>query len=246
MVALDRIESYGGGQKTLREDSLNSRTKALRYRAIIFDLDGTLLDTLDDLAIAGNQVLAAMGQSEHPAARYRYFVGDGLRTMMTRILPESLRNPTGLETAMALFQKTYAETWYQRSAPYPGITDLLNQLAAAGWPMSILSNKPHDFTRACVQRLLPDWDFEPLLGQRPDVPKKPDPAAALEIAAFFDYKPTDILYVGDTAVDMQTASAAGMDAVGVLWGFRTREELQAAGARYLISQPSQLLSLLTP
>lgn len=224
---------------------MNSRTKATRYRAIIFDLDGTLLDTLEDLATAGNQVLAAMGQPEHPVASYRYFVGDGLQTLMTRILPEALQTPTGLKTAMALFEEIYAETWHQRSVPYPGIVDLLDQLTAAGWPMSILSNKPHDFTLICVQRLLPDWFFEPLLGQRPGVPKKPDPAAALEIAAHLNYEPTDILYVGDTSVDMQTASAAGMDAVGVLWGFRTKEELQTAGARYLISQPGQLLPLLT-
>ncbi|MBM9536996.1 HAD family hydrolase [Desulfobulbus alkaliphilus] len=217
----------------------------MRYKAIIFDLDGTLLDTLDDLAAAANQALAAMGQPGHPVANYRYFVGDGLRTLMARILPEPLQSRAGIETAMALFEKEYATSWHQRSAPYPGITDLLDQLTAAGWPMSILSNKPHDFTRICVQRLLPHWAFAPLLGQRPGVPKKPDPAAVFEIAAFLDCQPDDILYVGDTAVDMQTASAAGMDAVGVLWGFRTREELQAAGARYLISRPDQLLPLLT-
>jgi phosphoglycolate phosphatase len=233
-----------GSKKKFAEDSVNSRTKPIPYKAIIFDLDGTLLDTLDDLAAAGNQVLASMGQTEHPVASYRYFVGDGLQTLMARILPESLHTPTGLQTAMALFEKIYAETWYQRSAPYPGIIDLLDQLTAAGLPMSILSNKPHDFTLICVQHLLAGWVFEPLLGQRPGVPKKPDPAAALEIAAFLNYEPTDILYVGDTAVDMQTASAAGMDAVGVLWGFRTKEELQTSGARYLISQPNQLLSLL--
>jgi phosphoglycolate phosphatase len=217
----------------------------MRYRAIVFDLDGTLLDTLDDLAVAANRVLAAMGQPEHPVTAYRYFVGDGLQTLMERILPENLRTRTVLEAAMVSFQKEYAENWHERSTPYPGIADLLNQLTAEGWSMSILSNKPHDFTRLCVQRLLPDWVFEPLLGQRPGVPKKPDPAAALEIAAFHDCSPENILYVGDTAVDMQTARAAGMDAVGVLWGFRTRDELQTAGARYLISHPGQLLPLLS-
>jgi len=217
----------------------------MRYRAIVFDLDGTLLNTLDDLAVAANRVLAAMGQPEHAVTAYRYFVGDGLQTLMERILPESLRTRTVLAAAMASFQKEYGKNWHEHSTPYPGIADLLDQLTAAGWSMSILSNKPHDFTRLCVQHLLPDWVFEPLLGQRPGVPKKPDPAAVLEIAAFHDCSPKDILYVGDTAIDMQTARAAGMDAVGVLWGFRTRDELQTAGARYLISHPGQLLPLLS-
>ena len=217
----------------------------MRYMAVLFDLDGTLLDTLDDLAMAANRVLAARGWPVHPVDAYRYFVGDGVETLVKRILPAALRTTAVLDEAVTAFQREYANTWHDRSLPYPGIPQMLDRLAADGFRLSILSNKPDAFTRLCVQRLLPQWTFDPLLGQRPGVPKKPDPAAALEVARLLGLAPAEILYVGDTAVDMQTANAAGMDAVGVLWGFRTADELQAAGARHLITAPEELLPILS-
>ncbi len=215
------------------------------YKAVLFDLDGTLLDTLDDLAMAANRVLAAQGLPVHPVDAYRYFVGDGVATLMERILPTALRATKVLDEAVTAFQREYANNWDDRSLPYPGIPQMLDRLAAEGLRLSILSNKPDVFTRLCVQRLLPQWTFDPLLGQRPGVPKKPNPAAALEVARLLGLAPAEILYVGDTAVDMQTANAAGMDAVGVLWGFRTADELQAAGARYLITAPEELLPIVS-
>ena len=216
----------------------------MRYKAVLFDLDGTLLDTLEDLAIAANRVLAAQGLPEHPVEAYRYFVGEGVQTLVERILPATLCSPTVVAEMVAAFQKEYGKIWHDRSRPYPGIPQMLDSLAASGLRFSVLSNKPDAFTRLCVQQLLPRWTFDPLLGQRPGVPKKPDPAAALEIARLMGLAPTEILYVGDTAVDMQTANRAGMDAVGVLWGFRTADELQAAGAQSLITQPDELLALI--
>lgn len=217
----------------------------MRYRAVLFDLDGTLLDTLDDLATAANRMLAARALPEHPVDAYRYFVGDGVRTLVERILPADQRSPLLVEEAVAMFQQEYLKNWHDRTVPYPGIAPMLDRLTADGLRLSILSNKPDAFTRLCVQRLLPHWTFDPLLGQRPGVAKKPDPAAALEIAALLGLPPTAILYVGDTAIDMQTARAAGMDAVGVLWGFRTAAELRGAGAHHLIAHPGQLLPLLS-
>jgi phosphoglycolate phosphatase len=217
----------------------------MRYRAVLFDLDGTLLDTLDDLATAANRVLAAGGLPVHPVDAYRYFVGDGMRTLVERILPAALRSTAFVDEAVTAFQREYAQNWHDCSRPYPGIAALLDRLTEDGLRLSILSNKPDDFTRLCVHRLLPQWTFEPLLGQRPGVPKKPDPSAALEIADFLALTPSEILYVGDTAIDMQTAHAAGMDAVGVLWGFRTAGELRAAGAHHLIAQPDGLLPILS-
>lgn len=217
----------------------------MRYRAVLFDLDGTLLDTLEDLAAAANRMLAARAMPPHPVAAYRYFVGDGVRTLVERILPADQRHTATVEEAVAMFQQEYAKNWHDHSAPYPGVADMLDRLTADGLRLSILSNKPDAFTQLCVHRLLPHWTFAPLLGQRLGVAKKPDPAAALEIACLLGLPPAEILYVGDTAVDMQTAGAAGMDAVGVLWGFRAVDELRAAGAHHLIAEPGQLLPIVS-
>ncbi len=217
----------------------------MRYKAVLFDLDGTLLDTLQDLAAAGNRVLGGQGMPEHPVDAYRYFVGDGINVLAERILPTALRSPETIAATAAAFQAEYANNWNDRSAPYAGIPAMLDQLIAAGLRLCILSNKPDAFTRLCVEQLLPHWSFDPLLGQRPGVPKKPDPAGALEVAARLGLAPAEILYVGDTAVDMRTGVAAGMDAVGVLWGFRGADELRQAGAWRLISRPDELLPLLS-
>lgn len=214
------------------------------YKAVLFDLDGTLLDTLEDLATAANRVLAARSLPEHPVAAYRYFVGDGVTTLAERILPEALRSPAMIAETVEAFQREYAANWHDRTAPYPGIATMLDHLTTIGMRLCILSNKPDGFTRLCVEHLLAAWRFDPLLGQRPDVPKKPDPAAALEIVASLGLAPAEVLYVGDTAVDMRTAHAAGMNAVGVLWGFREADELLAAGAWRLISEPMELPPLL--
>lgn len=215
----------------------------MRYHAVLFDLDGTLLDTLEDLATAANRVLTDRDLPIHPVAAYRTFVGDGLQTLMERILPEEQRDPAIVRDAMAAFERVYAAQWRVRSAPYPGIASLLDCLTAQGVQLSILSNKPDAFTRLCVQQLLPDWNFYPLLGQRPGVPKKPDPTAALEIARLLDLQPSSVLYVGDSGVDMHTARSAGMDAVGVLWGFRSADELRQTGAQHLIARPEDLLPI---
>lgn len=218
----------------------------MRYRAILFDLDGTLLDSLADLASAANRVLAARGLPIHQEEAYRFFVGDGLATLVERILPAALRSPALVAETMAAFEADYGRNWQVRTRPYPGIAALLDSLVAGGMGLSILSNKPDGFTRLCVEQLLPQWNFVPLLGQRPGVPKKPDPTAALAVAAHLGLAPEAVLYVGDSGVDMQTARGAGMDAVGVLWGFRSAGELRAAGARHLIDRPEQLLPLVFP
>ena len=215
-----------------------------QYSAILFDLDGTLLDTLADLADAANRALAALHLPLHPQESYRYFVGDGLRVLVERILPPEEHTAARIAELTKIFQQEYAHTWNKQSKPYPGVPDMLDAIQSLNMPMSILSNKPDDFTRLCVEQLLPRWTFDPLFGQRPGVPKKPDPTAALAVATLLRRQPVEVLYVGDTAVDMATAKAAGMDAVGVLWGFRTSDELEQAGARYLIAQPEQLVSLL--
>ena len=218
----------------------------MRYKAILFDLDGTLLDTLEDLATAANRALGTLGLPAHPTDAYRVFVGDGLRTLAERILPGEPRSAAQVDALVAAFEREYSRTWNERTAPYAGVPEMLDRLTGDGYRMSVLSNKPDAFTRLCVEQLLPHWTFAPLYGQRPGVPKKPDPAAALAIAAELGLDPAEVLYLGDTATDMHTARAAGMAAVGVLWGFRTADELRAAGARHLIAHPGELAPLLHP
>jgi phosphoglycolate phosphatase len=213
-------------------------------QAVVFDLDGTLLDTLEDLAGAVNRVLASHAFPAHPLDAYRYFVGDGARTLFERVLPEHHRSEPMIETCLEEFREDYGRNWNIRTAPYPDIERLLEALTARGTRLSVLSNKPHETTLACVRGILPRWEFDVVLGQRPGVPKKPDPAGALELASRMGLPPEAFLYLGDTGTDMLTASAAGMLAVGALWGFRTAEELTAHGARHLVASPMEVLGLL--
>lgn len=218
----------------------------MRYKAVLFDLDGTLLDTLEDLANTGNRVLAAQSLPVHATESYRYFVGDGIATLVERILPPSHRAPGQIAAMVADFQREYAANWHDRTTAYSGIAEMLDTLVAHGVRLAILSNKPDAFTQLCVERLLPRWNFAPIFGQRPGIAKKPDPAAALEIAELLGCTPQEILYVGDTSIDMHTARAAGMDPVGVLWGFRGADELKEAGAAWLISHPRELPAIVSP
>jgi phosphoglycolate phosphatase len=213
-------------------------------QAVVFDLDGTLLDTLEDLAGAVNRVLARHDFPSHPLDAYRYFVGDGARTLFERVLPEHHRSESMIETCLEEFREDYGQNWNIRTAPYPGIERLLDALTARGTRLAVLSNKPQETTVKCVSGILPRWDFAVVLGQRPGVPKKPDPAGALELASRMGLPPGEFLYLGDTGTDMLTASAAGMLAVGALWGFRKAEELTAHGARHLVASPMEVLALL--
>ncbi|HHB77024.1 MAG TPA: HAD family hydrolase [Desulfobulbus sp.] len=219
--------------------------KNRKYRAALFDLDGTLLDTLDDLADAANRVLASMGMPVHQVEEYKYFVGDGLATLIERIVPAGQRDEETMHRVIDAFRRDYGVHWHVKSRPYAGVAETLTGLQNLGMRLAVLSNKPHDFTELCVKRMLGDFSFYPILGQREGVPKKPDPAGAIEAAALLDTPVTEILYFGDTSIDMKTATEAGMTVVGVLWGFRDEEELAASGADYLIRHPGEILDLLT-
>ena len=213
----------------------------MTHKAVLFDLDGTLLDTLDDLADSVNVTLKSLGLPTHPVDAYRYFVGDGAEKMVRRALPDTHRVPARLGPAVAQARAEYARRWAAKTRPYEGVPDLLNALSDRGVPMAILSNKPDDFTKLVVSKLLNEWEFVTVVGARDGVALKPDPTAALEIADGLDIPPAQFLYVGDTDTDMKTAAAAGMYAAGALWGFRDADELLATGADALAERPPDLL-----
>lgn len=214
------------------------------YKAILFDVDGTLLNTLEDLSDAVNRVLAGKGFPTHKLEAYRYFIGDGSAMLITRALPEEKRNDDTIRSCIEMFIEDYGRNWNVKTKPYDGVTEMLDALMARGLKIAALSNKPHEFTKRCVNDLLPNWTFEVVLGYRDAVPLKPDPASALEVAKRLNIPPVDFLFLGDSAVDMKTAIAAGMYPVGVLWGYRSIEELQENGAQALIERPLEILNLL--
>jgi phosphoglycolate phosphatase len=213
----------------------------MNFDAVLFDLDGTLLNTLDDLADSVNAALRQLGFPEHHAESYKYFVGDGLETLIRRAVPEDRSDAAMLAECTSLTRKQYAARWDAKSRPYDGIPDLLDALTTRRVRMAVLSNKPDEFTRLCVEKLLAGWHFEAVLGARPGLPKKPDPTGARQVAERLQVEPARVVYLGDTGTDMQTAVAAGMFSVGVLWGFRTADELLAHGARKLVQSPLDLL-----
>jgi phosphoglycolate phosphatase len=198
-----------------------------RPRGVIFDLDGTLADSLEDIASAMNRTLEAHGFPAHPLSAYRTFVGEGVRKLVERAMPpgtDPLR-----EAFITAYQDDYAEHLLDATRLYPGIPAVLDGLQRAGVPVGVLSNKPDAPTRRLVEALCSRWQFGAVVGERPGVPRKPDPASALALADALGAPPESVAFVGDTSVDILTARAASMRPVGVLWGFRPKEVL-ATGA----------------
>jgi phosphoglycolate phosphatase len=214
------------------------------YKAVIFDLDGTLLDTLDDLADSVNAVLLTHGYKTHGRESYRYFVGDGIINLILRALPDEAADELSAKSLLPEVDAEYNNRWHAKTAPYPGIKSLLTRLSSKGIKLAVLSNKPHIFTTQIVQHFFPETAFEMVFGARDGIPRKPDPAAAIDIAHRLALPPNSILYLGDTNTDMKTAVSAGMFAVGAAWGFRPVEELVEAGANSIIEQPGDLINLL--
>jgi len=215
----------------------------MRYQAVIFDLDGTLLDTIDDIADALNQVLAKNHFPVHSVERFKQMVGLGLEQLVFDVLPETQRDQATFKRVSAEANEAYAAHWNIKTKPYPGVVDMLRQLKAQGVKIAVLSNKPQRFTQMCVQALLPHELFDGVMGAQDNVPKKPAPDGALNIARQLGILSDKILYVGDSGTDMKTAKAAGMFAVGASWGFRTEQELREHGADKIVHRPEEILAL---
>jgi len=210
----------------------------MAHRAVLFDLDGTLVNTLKDIAFAMNRALRMNGLPEFEEAAYRYLVGDGVKNLALR----ACRERTDMAPKVLHdYQAYYGEHSRVHSAPYEGIPQMLRALEEKGMRLAVFSNKPHPDTCEVVRHYFPDVTFEVVRGQKPDTPVKPDPAGALAVAGEMGLAPEEFLYLGDTNTDMRCAVNAGMFPVGVAWGFRDAEELAQNGAKRVIFHPMDLL-----
>ncbi len=215
----------------------------MRYKAIIFDLDGTLLNTLKDLAYSVNAVLNKNGFKGHSVDDYRYFVGDGIEMLVRRAFPENAVEEADYSVLVTKVKEEYRKRWADHTSPYPGVEGMLDFFEENCIPKAIFSNKPHEFTTLTVETLLPQWNFFTVQGIEETVPKKPDPSGALNIAEKMGFKPEHIVYLGDTNTDMQTAVAGKFFPVGALWGFRPANELLEGGAGLLVEKPQDVITL---
>lgn len=215
------------------------------FRYVIFDLDGTLLNTLDDLADAGNYTCRLNGWPEHPVEAYKYFVGNGMPKLVERFTPEDYRTPEVLKRVLDVFVPYYNAHKEDKTVPYVGIPEALARLQTAGVHMAVLTNKAHPLAQGVMERYFPGV-FPYVQGALPDKPTKPDPTLLHELMERMGAAAGETLFVGDSNVDIRTAKNGGLTSCGVLWGFRTAQELEAEGADYLAHTPEQLADLILP
>ncbi|MBQ2668315.1 MAG: HAD family hydrolase [Clostridia bacterium] len=211
---------------------MTQEKKLMTDKIAIFDLDGTLLNTLGDLAHAANETLKTFGLPTHPVEAYKHFIGRG-RTNLIRNC-SGLTDEAQIEELCKVNDRLYGECYRDRTAAYPGVRESLEAIQAAGIPMAVLSNKNHDMTCRLVEECLEGIRFVAVFGKRPGHPLKPDPASVFEILDTAGIAPARCIYFGDSGVDMQTACAAGCYPVGVTWGFRDEQELLAGGAEKIL------------
>ena len=223
--------------------SAGSTTSALPFEGVICDLDGTLVDTLEDLADAMNRTLSREQAPGHSYATYKLLIGKGIRNLVGQALPREQRNDETIDRCYARMIADYGEHCLVKTRRYEGVAELLGGLRAAGVRPAVLSNKSDALTRRIVDGLFGPDDFDLVMGAQPGLPLKPDPAAALLISDHLGVAPARIVFLGDSGIDMATAGAAGMIAVGAAWGFRTKDELVENGARAVLDHPLELLEL---
>ena len=212
-------------------------------KTIIFDLDGTLLDTLADLADSANYTMEQMGYQTYPLESYRYFVGNGVPKLLERCLPEDKRTEENISAARKLFSEYYNIHFADKTRPYDGVNELLENLKKSGVKMAVASNKSDEFTQSIVKRFFGNV-FDIVQGGKADVPKKPAPDIAFGIMERLGAVPETTYFAGDSNVDMYTAKNSGLTAIGCLWGFRTKEELLDSGANFLAEKPSDIYDII--
>lgn len=214
------------------------------FKAIIFDLDGTLVNTLADISIAANTVFARNNLPLHDMTVYKKLIGWGLKELMKKALPPGLRDQATVNSLTQELIETYHTKPVENSLLYPGISQLLSQLQKKSIPLGILTNKAQSITKIIVNRLLADWNFIAVQGAIPELPAKPNPAGAFKIAGYMNIQPKEIILLGDSEIDIQTALNAGMFPLAALWGFRSYNELKMCGVKNFINRPLELLEYL--
>ena len=214
-------------------------------KLVIFDLDGTLLNTLSDLAHSVNYALGKCGFPVHTIESYKNFVGDGINKLLERTLPENHKTAQNIARLKALFLAYYDVHNTDFTEPYEGICELLKTLQAKGLKLAVASNKYQAATEKLIRRFFPGISFTALFGQREGIPVKPNPAIVYDILRIAGVSPEETIYIGDSGVDMETASNSGVASIGVTWGFRPREELEVSGAKYIAETPDGIFQLLT-
>lgn len=214
----------------------------MSVKGIIFDLDGTLLDTLDDLADGVNAALRNFSFPERSREDVRYFVGNGVANLIRQVVPAGTDSVT-LGQVHEAFMAHYRENLTQKTRPYPGIVDLLETLALSGYSLGVLSNKPYGETETLVRHFFPDT-FSYILGHKEGNPRKPDPTMLLQMAGDMGLGPEEICYIGDSEVDVATCQQAQVAGAFCLWGFRSEEALKEAGADLFLNEPAELLARL--
>lgn len=211
---------------------------------IIFDLDGTLLNTIADLANSTNYALSQLGINAHPLESFNTFVGNGIRKLFERALPVTVRTPEMVEKVRSLFIPHYDIHNIDKTTIYPGITELLTTLQDRGIKIAVASNKYQKASEKLMKHYFPNIQFCGILGQREGIPVKPDACIVNEILKIAGVPAESVLYVGDSGVDMQTAKNGQVESVGVTWGFRPLTELLANGAQHIINKPEELVELI--
>ncbi len=213
-------------------------------KLIIFDLDGTLLNTIADLARSTNYALAKYGFPVHEVSEYNFFVGNGIQKLLERALPDGQKTTENVAKIKEAFLSYYDTHDTDESTPYPGIEDLLIGLQNRGIKLAVASNKYHSATKRLVKHFFPDIHFAKVFGQREGINPKPDPTIVFDILTATNTNKEDVIYVGDSGVDMQTANNAGITSVGVTWGFRPRAELESFSPNYIVDSAEQILNLI--
>jgi len=213
-------------------------------KGIIFDLDGTLLNTLESIGKAFNRSLLKMDMPVHAIDRYRYFIGDGVFNCAKRCLPSGDCNENNINKLVEIEREDYARSWKFDAQPYNGIQTLLDSAQGAEYRLAVLTNKDDVFAQLCIRHFFPATRFDCIVGHSPTVPHKPDPTGGLLIAEKLGLATRELAMIGDTSIDINTAQACNMFSVGVLWGFRKMTELEEAGANRIIQHPDQLLEIL--
>jgi len=215
----------------------------MKFKGIIFDLDGTLVNSLEDISDAMNIVLTGLDYPTHTYDTYQYFIGSGLRNLVSKALPASNNTEEQIETCFECMVNEYREICTFKTKPYEGIIELLENLSSKNIKLAVFSNKADELTKKIAAEIFPDY-FDSAVGLSSEALKKPNPFEAIEISKNWNFKPEEIFFVGDSDIDMQTAINANMFPIGVSWGYRTEEELKASGAKLVINNPLELLEIL--